>query len=277
MADAVRFDRIRMLKEQATNPDRRDKINRILTDLGKFAVDSAVNDSLKAVNGHVSCPKLAAGGAMNFPFPEVLNGEDKTHPIRIRLGTHICAGDDPLLEIQIPQDVGISQAIFDGFSLNICFFAETSFKMPVLCSSNSLAIVIDSSSQETNLAMTPSLAMFGLMYQSCLLNLQLSILSFEAGASDCAGRVQPFKHQPPSPSLNDKKSEDLKLVMEELQAMMEETQEDMHKAKQGNKISAKSVSTSENPELQKKTPNEGNKDLHLPKMDKKRVFIHSRL
>ena len=59
-----------------------------------------------------------------------------------------------------------------------------------------------------------------------------------------------FKHQPPSPSLNEmKKSEDLKLVMEEMQAMMEETQEDMHKAKQGNKISAKSVSTSENPEL----------------------------
>ena len=51
MADAVRIDRIRMLKEQATNPDQRDKINRILTDLGKFAVDSAVNDSLKAVNG----------------------------------------------------------------------------------------------------------------------------------------------------------------------------------------------------------------------------------
>lgn len=51
MADAVRIDRIRMLKEQATNPDRRDKINRILSDLGKFAVDSAVNDSLKAVNG----------------------------------------------------------------------------------------------------------------------------------------------------------------------------------------------------------------------------------
>ena len=86
-----------------------------------------------------------------------------------------------------------------------------------------------------------------------------------------------FKHQPPSPSLNDeKKSEDLKLVMEELQAVMEETQEDMHKAKQGNKI-AKSVSTSENPEPQKKTPNEGNKELHLPKMDKKRVFIRSRL
>lgn len=51
MADAVRIDRIRMLKEQATNPDRRDKINRILSDLGKFAVDSAVNDSPKAVNG----------------------------------------------------------------------------------------------------------------------------------------------------------------------------------------------------------------------------------
>ena len=34
--------------------------------------------------GHVSCPKPAAGGAMNFPFPEVLNGEDKTQPIQIR-------------------------------------------------------------------------------------------------------------------------------------------------------------------------------------------------
>ena len=40
------------------------------------------------------------------------------------------------------QDVGISLAIYDGFSLNICFFAETSFKMPVLCSINSLVIVI---------------------------------------------------------------------------------------------------------------------------------------
>ncbi|XP_075668556.1 uncharacterized protein LOC142638406 [Castanea sativa] len=149
MSDAVRIDRIRMLKEQATNPDRRDKINRILTDLGKFAVDSAVNDSLKAVNGRKQ----------------------------------------------------VHQIVQEG-----------------------------------------------------------------------------FKHQPPSPSLNDEnKSEDLKLVMEELQAVMEETQEDMHKAKQGNKISAKSVSTSENPEPQKKTPNEGNKELHLPKMDKKRVFIRSRL
>ena len=36
--------------------------------------------------GHVSCPKPkpAAGGAMNFPFPEVLDGEGKTHPIWIR-------------------------------------------------------------------------------------------------------------------------------------------------------------------------------------------------
>ncbi|KAL0001111.1 hypothetical protein SO802_014892 [Lithocarpus litseifolius] len=149
MSDAVRIDRIRMLKEQATNPDRRDKINRILTDLGKFAVDSAVNDSLKAVNGRKQ----------------------------------------------------VHQIVQEG-----------------------------------------------------------------------------FKHQPPSPSLNDeKKSEDLKLVMEELQAVMEETQEDVHKAKQGNKISAKSISTSENLEPQKKTPNEGNKELHLPKMDKKRVFIRSRL
>ena len=58
-------------------------------------------------------------------------------------------------KVQIPQDVGISQAIFDGFSLNIYFFAETSFKMPVLCSSNSLVIVINSSSQETNLYLNP--------------------------------------------------------------------------------------------------------------------------
>uniref|UniRef100_A0A2N9ETS5 Disease resistance protein winged helix domain-containing protein n=1 Tax=Fagus sylvatica TaxID=28930 RepID=A0A2N9ETS5_FAGSY len=85
--------------------------------------------------------------------------------------------------------------------------------------------------------------------------------------------LEGFKHQSPSPSLNDvKKPEDLKLVMEGLQAKMEELQEDMNKAKQRNKISAKSVSGSE---PLKKIQNEASKELHPPKMDKKRVFIHS--
>jgi hypothetical protein len=103
-----------------------------------------------------------------------------------------------------------------------------------------------------------------------------------ADAVSFAGRKQVhkivlegFKHQSPSPSLNDvKKPEDLKLVMEGLQAKMEELQEDMNKAKQRNKISAKSLSGSEPP---KKIRNEASKELDSPKMDKKRVFIHSRL
>jgi predicted nuclease with TOPRIM domain len=103
-----------------------------------------------------------------------------------------------------------------------------------------------------------------------------------ADAVSFAGRKQVhkivlegFKHQSPSPSLNDvKKPEDLKLVMEGLQAKMEELQEDMNKAKQRNKISAKSVSGSE---PLKKIQNEASKELHPPKMDKKRVFIHSQL
>lgn len=103
-----------------------------------------------------------------------------------------------------------------------------------------------------------------------------------ADAVSFAGRKQVhkivlegFKHQSPSPSLNDvKKPEDLKLVMEGLQAKMEELQEDMKKEKQRNKISAKSVSGSE---PLKKIQNEASKELHPPKMDKKRVFIHSQL
>ena len=65
--------------------------------------------------------------------------------------------------------------------------------------------------------------------------------------------------------------------MDGLQAKMEEMQEDMNKAKQRNKISAKYVSGSEDLEPLKKIQNEGSKELHPPKMDKKRVFICSPL
>lgn len=51
MADGVRIDGLRMRKEHVTNPDRRDKISWIVENLGKFAVDSAVNDSGKAFSG----------------------------------------------------------------------------------------------------------------------------------------------------------------------------------------------------------------------------------
>lgn len=50
-ANEMADDGNRKLKEHVTIPERRDQISRILTSIGKFAVDSAVNDSLKAVTG----------------------------------------------------------------------------------------------------------------------------------------------------------------------------------------------------------------------------------
>ncbi|XP_059444922.1 uncharacterized protein LOC132176670 isoform X1 [Corylus avellana] len=148
MADAVRVDRDAMRKEHVTDHDRRDKISRILTSIGRFAVDSAVQESLKADTGRKKVHKIVQEG---------------------------------------------------------------------------------------------------------------------------------FMHQCPTPCLNDKKKpEDLKLAMEELQAK-ELMQEDMNKVEQGNKISAKSVNGSEDPEPLKKLPNEDNKESDLLKTDKKRVFLRSRL
>ncbi|XP_040988302.1 uncharacterized protein LOC121235929 [Juglans microcarpa x Juglans regia] len=85
-----------------------------------------------------------------------------------------------------------------------------------------------------------------------------------------------FRHQPASPALDDKKKpEDLKVVMQELQAKEDGVQEDTNKPKQGTRASAKSVNGSS--AVLKKKPNDGKKGSDLLETDKKRVFIRSRL
>ncbi|KAI8557751.1 hypothetical protein RHMOL_Rhmol04G0034000 [Rhododendron molle] len=51
--DAVRSSGAEKLKEYVPDPDRREKIGRIISGIGKFAVESAVNESLKGVTGKV--------------------------------------------------------------------------------------------------------------------------------------------------------------------------------------------------------------------------------
>lgn len=51
VADAVKVNGAQKLDEYFPDPHRREKIGRILSNLGKFAVDSAVNESLKGVTG----------------------------------------------------------------------------------------------------------------------------------------------------------------------------------------------------------------------------------
>ncbi|KAF7146571.1 hypothetical protein RHSIM_Rhsim04G0018000 [Rhododendron simsii] len=49
---AVRSSGDEKLKECVPDPDRREKIGRIISGIGKFAVDSTVNESLKGITGH---------------------------------------------------------------------------------------------------------------------------------------------------------------------------------------------------------------------------------
>ncbi|KAG6689400.1 uncharacterized protein LOC122280481 [Carya illinoinensis] len=85
-----------------------------------------------------------------------------------------------------------------------------------------------------------------------------------------------FRHQPTSPALDDmKKPEDLKVVMQELQAKEDGVQEDTNKPKQGTRLSAKSVNGSS--AVLKKKPKDSKKGSDLLETDKKRVFIRSRL
>lgn len=56
IADAVKLNGAQKLDEYCPDPHRRDKIGRILTNLGKFAVESAVNESLKGVTGQSPRP-----------------------------------------------------------------------------------------------------------------------------------------------------------------------------------------------------------------------------
>ncbi|XP_057472429.1 uncharacterized protein LOC130761003 isoform X2 [Actinidia eriantha] len=56
--DAVGSNGAKKLKEYVPDPDRREKIGRILTKVGRFAVDSAVNESLKSVTGGTQLYKI---------------------------------------------------------------------------------------------------------------------------------------------------------------------------------------------------------------------------
>ncbi|KAM7495489.1 hypothetical protein LguiB_030098 [Lonicera macranthoides] len=51
LPDAVRINMSQKLEDYFPQTDHREKIGQILTDLGRFAVDSAVNESLKGVTG----------------------------------------------------------------------------------------------------------------------------------------------------------------------------------------------------------------------------------
>lgn len=84
-----------------------------------------------------------------------------------------------------------------------------------------------------------------------------------------------LKNTPHSSSLTEKKSEELKLVMDKMQAEMEEAEEHKNKMMQHHCTSAKIVDVSE---PMKKFPGEGAKgSANVMQNDKKRIFIRSRL
>ncbi|CAK9321920.1 unnamed protein product [Citrullus colocynthis] len=83
-----------------------------------------------------------------------------------------------------------------------------------------------------------------------------------------------IKETPHSSSLNEKKPEELKLVMDKMQAEMEETEGHKNKMKQHHCTSAEVVDDSE---PLKKLPGEGAKGSANVTENRKRIFIRSRL
>ncbi|XP_038905013.1 uncharacterized protein LOC120091185 [Benincasa hispida] len=83
-----------------------------------------------------------------------------------------------------------------------------------------------------------------------------------------------LKDTPHSSSLNEKKPEELKLVLDKMQAEMEKTEADKNKMKQHHCTSAEIVDDSE---PLKKLPGEGVKGSANEIQNKKRIFIRSRL
>ncbi|KAL3508621.1 hypothetical protein ACH5RR_028022 [Cinchona calisaya] len=65
------------LDENFPDPHRREKISRVLTNLGKFAVDSAVNESLKGVTGGVQVYKMVREGLKDQPNSRPYSGIKK--------------------------------------------------------------------------------------------------------------------------------------------------------------------------------------------------------
>ncbi|XP_059662600.1 uncharacterized protein LOC132308519 [Cornus florida] len=62
ISDAARYNGAQKLKEHAAGPHRLDKIGRILTNISKLAVDSAVSESLKGVTGGIQVNKIVKEG-----------------------------------------------------------------------------------------------------------------------------------------------------------------------------------------------------------------------
>lgn len=83
-----------------------------------------------------------------------------------------------------------------------------------------------------------------------------------------------IKETPHSSSLNEKKPEELKLVMDKMQAEIEETEGHKNKMKQHHCTSAEVVDDSE---PLKKLPGEGAKGSANVTENRKRIFIRSRL
>lgn len=75
--DAFRSSRAEKLKEYVSDPDHREKIGRIISGIGKFAVDSAVNESLKGVTGGIQVYKIVKEGLKDQPLPLNPNESEK--------------------------------------------------------------------------------------------------------------------------------------------------------------------------------------------------------
>ncbi|XAR67534.1 hypothetical protein NMG60_11002321 [Bertholletia excelsa] len=81
---AIRYRGAEKLKEYVPDPDRREKIGRILTNIGKFAVDSAVKESLKGVTGGIQVYKIVKEG-WDYQSPSQNSNESKKPDITIRV------------------------------------------------------------------------------------------------------------------------------------------------------------------------------------------------
>ncbi|KAK9291805.1 hypothetical protein L1049_019755 [Liquidambar formosana] len=75
MGNAV-VDGTQSQKEHSPNPDRREKINRILTNVGKFAVESAVNEPIKGVTAGMQVYKIMHEGLKDQP-PSLSSNDEK--------------------------------------------------------------------------------------------------------------------------------------------------------------------------------------------------------
>ncbi|KAL3503270.1 hypothetical protein ACH5RR_037719 [Cinchona calisaya] len=77
VADVVRSNGAQKLDDDFPDPHRREKISRVLSNLGKFAVDSAVNESLKSVTGGIQVYKIVKEGLTDQPNSRPHNGNKK--------------------------------------------------------------------------------------------------------------------------------------------------------------------------------------------------------